>query len=130
MKVFSQMVKQRKSGFQILSWTSSYFNILIMFTYLTALKLLSLIMDWERFTLLSVLQHVRGVIWDLQTSMIVLLTKIVSSVNLKALTILAKEIILDAWLGPGRASADRYITFHKIQTKICIDGRQVKLESF
>ena len=62
--------------------------------------------------------------------MMVLLTKIVSNVNLKALTILTKRLILDVWLGPGRASVDGYITALKIQTKICIDGRQVKIESF
>ena len=46
------------------------------------------------------------------------------------LTILAKILILDAWLGPGGASADRYITVLKVQTKRCIDGRQLKMESF
>ena len=52
------------------------------------------------------------------------------SVNLKTFTILAKWLILHAWLGPGRASAEGYITVLKIQTKICDDGRQVKMESF
>ena len=46
------------------------------------------------------------------------------------LTILAKILILDAWLGPGRASADGYITVLKIHTKRCINGRQLKMESF
>ena len=46
--------------------------------------------------------------------MMVLLTKIVSDVTLKTLTILAKRLILDAWLGPGRASVDGYITVYKI----------------
>ena len=32
--------------------------------------------------------------------MMVLLTKIVSNVSLKALTILTKRLILDAWMGP------------------------------
>ena len=45
----------------------------------------------------------------------------VSNVNLKTLTILTKRLILGAWLGPGRASADWYITGLKIQTKICKD---------
>ena len=42
----------------------------------------------------------------LQTSMMVLLIKIVSKVTLKALTVLAKRLILYARLGPGCASAD------------------------
>ena len=54
-------------------------------------------------------------------------SRIVSNVNLKALT---EKWILDAWLGPGYASADWYITALKIQTKICKGGRQVKMESF
>ena len=58
----------------------------------------------------------------------VLLTKIASNVCLKTLTSLAKRSILDALLGPGRASADWYITALKIQTKIFIDGKQVKME--
>ena len=62
--------------------------------------------------------------------MMVLLTKIVSKVNLKMSTILAKRLILDTWPGPGRASADGYITVLKVQTEICQDGRRVKMESF
>ena len=42
----------------------------------------------------------------LQASLMVLLTKIVSNVSLKTLTILAKRLILDAWQGPGCTSAD------------------------
>ena len=42
--------------------------------------------------------------------------------GLEVLTILAKILILDAWLDPGDASADRYVTVLKIQTKICKDG--------
>ena len=56
--------------------------------------------------------------------------KIVSKVNLITLTILTKRLILDAWLGSGRNSADWYIKVLKIQTKMCKDGRQVKMESF
>ena len=70
-----------------------------------ASKLLYLLMDWETFNLLSSLEQVRGVIRALQTSMIVLLAKIVSNVNLKALTILAKRLILDAWVGQVPTSA-------------------------
>ena len=62
--------------------------------------------------------------------MMVLLVNIVDNVNLKMSTILALRLILNAWLGPGCASADWYITDFKIQTKICKDGKQVKLESF
>ena len=47
-----------------------------------------------------------SVIRALQTSMMVLLTKLVNNVNLKTGTIFAKRLILDAWLGPERASAD------------------------
>ena len=52
------------------------------------------------------LEQVRGVIKALQTSMMVLLTKIVSNIGLKTLIILAKRLVLDTWLGSGRASAD------------------------
>ena len=46
------------------------------------------------------------------------------------LTILAKILILDAWLDPGDASAKQYVIVLKIQTKICKKGTQVKMESF
>ena len=75
------------------------------------------------------LEQVRGVISALQTSVMVMLVKIVSNVNLKTLTILAKRFILDAWLGPGCASVDWYITVLKIQTETCIDEGQVKMGS-
>ena len=45
------------------------------------------------------------------------------------LTILAKRLILDAWLPPEYASADGYITVLKIQMKIRKDERKVKKES-
>ena len=61
--------------------------------------------------------------------MMVLATKIVSNVNWKTLTILAKELILDARLDPGCASVEWYQKALKIQTKTCKDGRQVKMES-
>ena len=66
----------------------------------------------------------------LQTSMMVLLTKTVSIFNLRTLAILAKRLILDSWLCPGRASADWYIAVLKIQTNMyrCTDERQVKME--
>ena len=60
----------------------------------------------------------------------ILLTKIGSNVNLKTLTILAKRLILDASLGPGRYSSDLYIMVLKIQTKICIQTNTIKNESF
>ena len=60
----------------------------------------------------------------------VLLTKIVSNLNLNTLTILAKRLILDAWLVSGLASVDGCITDLKIQTEICKDGTRVKMESF
>ena len=77
-----------------------------MFTYLMASKLLYLLMDWETFNQLYAFEQVRGVIKALQTSIMELLTKIVSNVSLKTLTILRKRFILDAWLGPGSSSAD------------------------
>ena len=58
--------------------------------------------------------------------MMVILTKIVNDVNLKPLTILARRLILDAWLSPGRVSADWYITVLKIQTKIWIQTKTIK----
>ena len=76
------------------------------------------------------LEQARGVIRALQTSTMALLTKIVSSVNLKTSTILAKRLILNAWVSPGYVSADWYIAVLKIQTKIYKDGRQVKMELF
>ena len=39
-----------------------------------------------------------------------------------------KKMISDAWLGPGCASTDWQIT--SLKTKICKDGRQVKVELF
>ena len=79
---------------------------------------------------MSVLEQVSGIIRALQISMMVLLTKIISDVNLKTLTILGNRLILDEWLGPGCASADWYIPVLKLQTKICKDEGQVNMESF
>ena len=45
------------------------------------------------------------------------------------LTILANRLILNASLGPRRASEDAYIAVLKIQTNICKGERQVKIES-
>ena len=77
---------------------------------------------------MTALEQVRGVIRALQTSMMVLMAKIVNNVYLKILTVLAKRLILDTWMGPGRGFADQgdwYITALKIQAKIFKDGRQV-----
>ena len=90
------------------------------------LKLLYLLMDWKTINLLPALEQVRGVIRALQTSMMVLLAKF-SNVNLIAITILAKRLILNASLGPGCASADGNTTVLKIQM-IYRDERQVKKE--
>ena len=87
-------------------------------------------MNWETFNWLPALEKVKGVIRSIQTFAMVLLAKRVSKVNLKTLTILAKRLILDAWLGPGQAFANGYITVLKVQTEICKDGRWVKMESF
>ena len=89
-------------------------------------KLLYILMDWETFNK----EQVSSVIRALQASMIVLLTKIVSNLNLKMLTFLAKILILHAWLVQWYASADWYITVLKIETEICIDVRQLKMESW
>ena len=70
------------------------------------------------------LEQVSGVIRALQASMVVI------NINFKTLTILAKRLILVAWLGPGRTSADGYITVLKIQMELCKDGRGVKTGSF
>ena len=58
----------------------------------------------ERVNQLHLLEQVRGVIRALQESMMILSTKIVTNISLKILTILAKTLILVAWLGPGRVS--------------------------
>ena len=71
-----------------------------------SVKTAYLLIDWETFNSLPALQQVRGAIKAFQTSMTVLLGKMVSNFNLKTLTNLAKRFILDAWLGPGRASVD------------------------
>ena len=63
-------------------------------------------MDWETFDKLPALKQVIGVIRALQTSMMVLLAKIVGNVNLKTSTFLAKRLILNVWLGQEYASAD------------------------
>ena len=87
-------------------------------------------MDWETFNWLYALEQIRGVIRTLQTSIIVLLAKTVSNINLKTLTILAKRLILVTWLGPGNDSAGGYNTVLKIQMEIRKDGRQVAIGSF
>ena len=46
--------------------------------------------------------------------MVVILTKIVSNINSKRLTIIPKGLILVTVLGPGRASVDEYVTILKI----------------
>ena len=104
-------------------------GILIKFTYLMPPKLLYLLMDWETFNHLSALEQINGVIRAIQTSTMVLFAKVVCNVNWKALIILTKRLILDAWLGPVRASIDWYIIVLKNKTKIYKDERQVKMES-
>ena len=76
-------------------------------------KLFYLLMDWETFDSLPALEQVRGVIEVLQastkaleTSIMELLAKIVSNVNLKDVNYCCKRLILDIWLGPGSASVD------------------------
>ena len=46
------------------------------------------------------------------------------------LTILAKKLILVAWVGPGHVSADGYITVLNIQMEISKDESEVKIGSF
>ena len=70
----------------------------------------------------------RGVIKALQTSIMVLLAKIVGNVNLKTSTILAKNLWYFSGSRKWCASADWYITV--LKRKTCNDGRQVKMESF
>lgn len=72
------------------------------------------------------LEQVRGVIRAVQTSMMILLIKIDGSINLKALTILAKRLLLVVWLFPWRISSDGYNTVLKVQMKILKDGRWTK----
>ena len=76
------------------------------------------------------LVQVRGVIRALPKSMMVLCKKIVNNTSLKMLTILAKRLISVPWLGPGRVSADGYITVYKIEMEISKNGGQVKTVSF
>ena len=53
---------------------------------------------------------------------------LIINVNLQTSTILANSLILNAWLGPGGASAYWCITVLKIQTKI---GKgEVKMKLF
>ena len=75
-------------------------------------------------------RQVRGEIRALQTSMMVLSTKVVRNINLKTLTTLAKRLILVAWLSPGRVFVDGHTTVPKIETEICKDGKWLKMESF
>ena len=74
------------------------------------------------------LEQVSDVIMALQTSMMVFFDKN-GNINLKMLSILTKRLILDAYLGSVHGSVDWYITVLKIKMNICIDGRQVKMES-
>ena len=62
--------------------------------------------------------------------MMVLLTKIVTNINLKTSTSFEKRLTLVAWLGPGCVFADAYITVLKIQTEVCEDEREEKIGSF
>ena len=64
----------------------------------------------------------------LQTSIMVFFDKN-GNINLKMLTILTKRLILDAYLGSVHVSVDWCITVLKIKMNICIDERQVKMES-
>ena len=64
------------------------------------------------------LEQVRGVIRALQTSMIVLLTKIDGNTTLKTLTVLAKKLLLVTWLCPGHVSTDGCITVLKVQIEM------------
>ena len=50
--------------------------------------------------------------------MVVVLTKIVSKIDLKTLTIIAKRLILVTGMGPRGASTDGYITVLKIPIEI------------
>ena len=59
-------------------------------------KLIYLLMDWETFYLLPVLQQVKEVIKKFQTYTIEIFVKIVSNFNLNTITILAKCSISDA----------------------------------
>ena len=79
---------------------------------------------------MHILEQVSGVIGALQTFMMVILAKLVSNVNLRILTILAKRLILIAWMGPGLASAGGHLTVLEIQSEMCKDGRRVKRGSF
>ena len=65
-----------------------------------------------------------------QISMMVLLAKLASNIYLKKSSIIAKRLVLVAWLGPGYDSTDLYITVLNIETWICNNGRQAKMESF
>ena len=79
---------------------------------------------------MHILEQVSGVIGALQTFMMVILAKLVSNVNLRILTILAKRLILIALMGPGLASAGGHLTVLEIQSEMCKDGRRVKRGSF
>ena len=54
-----------------------------MFIYLTASKVLDVLMDWKKLNQLLALEQVSGVIRAPQMSMMMLLAKKVSKVNLK-----------------------------------------------
>ena len=71
------------------------------------LKLLSLSMDWEK--LIAWIRAGQRCNESPSNTHDVTFNKN-SNVNLIALTILAKRLILDAWLGPECASADGYIS--------------------
>ena len=55
-------------------------------------KLFYLLMDWETFNQLPALEQIRDVIRAIQRSMMVLLAKIVSNINLKTVIIVAKRL--------------------------------------
>ena len=95
-------------------------------------------MDWflydrdlrhERVKQWHALEQARGLIRALQASMMVLLTKIVSNINLN-FNYSRKKINLSCLTGPGRVFADGYITVHKFQMEICKNGSRVNIGSF
>ena len=88
------------SEFQILSWTSEYLNIFDYVYMSYDVKIALSDHGLGNIYLIAFVGTGQRSIRAIQISMMVLLIKVVSNVNLKTSTILVRRLILDSWLGP------------------------------
>ena len=85
-------------------------NILIIIMYLMTLKLIYLLIDFQAFNYLLVLEQVRNLFRT--PGNMYFFTKITCDVNVNLLTILSKRPILGFWLGLECVPANGYNAVH------------------